>query len=217
MPNVPEGSSLPVHFHFVAGSLWVGTFDIYVTVLAPKKNIAVSNSSLVLLSRSYTRFSYDSHVDSLLPNTWPQHLSEAVEEDSVNCFLLYSLCNLHGRHWHVWSPTRNGPWTLFKDTTEHTCNSFCSLLLSTLGKFLRDFAFTSWKLNWVVCFSAVTLPTFPLMVLFLLNFIFFQHKPWQHVTVSDALLLSTYTLCIYFCLIFFFNFIREINSNHISE
>ena len=161
----------------------------------------VSNSSLVLLSQSYPRFSYDSHVDTLLPNAWPQHLSETVEEDSVNSFLLYSLCHLHGRHWHVWLPTRNGPWTLFKDTIEHTCNSFCSLVLSTLGKFLRDFAFTSWKLNWVVCFPVVTRPPFPLMVLFLLNFIFFQHKPWQHVTVSDALLLSTYTLCIYFCLI----------------
>ena len=134
----------------------------------------VSNSSLVLLSQSYPRFSYDSHVDTLLPNAWPQHLSETVEEDSVNSFLLYSLCHLHGRHWHVWLPTRNGPWTLFKDTIEHTCNSFCSLVLSTLGKFLRDFAFTSWKLNWVVCFPVVTRPPFPLMVLFLLNFIFFS-------------------------------------------
>lgn len=39
MPNVPEGSSLPVHFHFKAGCLWVGTFDRYVTVLAPKKTL----------------------------------------------------------------------------------------------------------------------------------------------------------------------------------
>lgn len=36
MPNVPEGSLLPVNFHFTAGSLWVGPFDRYATVLAPK-------------------------------------------------------------------------------------------------------------------------------------------------------------------------------------
>lgn len=131
----------------------------YATVLAPKNSCGLKWYSCFAFTALH-KVLYGSHFETFLPNAWQQHLSEAVEEDSVNPFLLYSSCHLHGRHWHVWLPTSNEPWTLFKDTIEHTCNRFCSLVLSTLGKFLRDFPLASLKLNWVVYFPEVTLPLF---------------------------------------------------------